>query len=181
MWLFTVHGFFSVVESHNDPDTLLVRARLKAHLVQLKSAHPSIGSSKIQESPERDYRWRLIVARSDWERTAAELTVDIDYDNFKSAASSEHPDDTAYLDALHQVWATMEALTRARERAPFRFSPITSNLSVSYVRPVAPLPKVYQRRMEDLYARTIAAEAEETAKTENPRKNRRKSKRRKSK
>lgn len=106
MWIFTTIGFFSVVAHHDDPDTILIRARVRGDLDALRREHlPDI---EILESAGSDYRFRALVPRDEWEHAAQRLTAAIDYPNFKDAVAERQGHDRAhvYLD----VWRTIRSL-----------------------------------------------------------------------
>lgn len=87
MWLFTKHGFFSVVTTENpDENMIQIRARRRVDLVALLSNAPSVVSSgmhTIIETRNSDYPFRVIVTRYTWETIAGWLAEGIDYHNFK--------------------------------------------------------------------------------------------------
>ena len=62
-----VGGFYSIAcadkpgMSGINPDTLMVRARVRIHLSNLKRQFPSFANSKILSLPGRGYGFRLIV------------------------------------------------------------------------------------------------------------------------
>ena len=123
MWLFTKHGFFSVVCARQDDGTqgqpidstrLMVRARVRGHLEALKERWPdALGPSDILTSTRTDYRFRMFVDKQAWSRVIAELTLETDYDNFKSAvARHQGPAGAPYERALHDVWEVMNRLQR---------------------------------------------------------------------
>lgn len=119
MWLFTQYGFYSVVCARDlagnptrvDPDTLMVRARSRKHLETLQNRFPQLAASKITESLNTDYRFRMVVTKTIWAEVARELAAEIDYGNFKERAERRSHDDR-YVDALHAVWGVMERLQR---------------------------------------------------------------------
>lgn len=99
MWLFHVGGFLSVVEEANDPTRLVVRARCHQHLLPVVDA---IGG-EIEERPERDYLFRIVADRrafADWMRSQV---LEIDYGNFKDAATRHQPV-RLWADLLTRVW-----------------------------------------------------------------------------
>lgn len=116
MWLFTKYGFYSAVCSRSgdgslkqpvDPDKIMVRARVRAHLDNLKQAFPAeLGACEVRESSTNDYRWRLFVAKPVWSQVVGALVMDVDYDNFKGKVHVVMPqDDRAdYTGCLHSVW-----------------------------------------------------------------------------
>ncbi len=104
MWLFTKHGFFSVTQSTQRRDLIQIRARAEKDLASLKAAYPHLDRSPIIETPQADYRWRLVVQRWKWETVAAKLTSDIDYSNFKGKiATIENQRDKCGM--LHDIWS----------------------------------------------------------------------------
>lgn len=125
MWLFTKYGFFSIVcarvgdgasSSAIDPQRMMVRARMKAHLERLQARFEArLGGCEITESRDADYRFRVFVAKPEWQAIAAELAGEIDFDNFKSAvAQFQGPAGQSYEEALHDVWGVMYELQRRR-------------------------------------------------------------------
>ena len=122
MWLFTKHGFFSAVcawqgdgtsRQPADPDRIMVRARVQSHLEALQARFPEqLGERDIQVTPEqRDYRYRIVVAKADWTSVMAGLSEELDYDNFKGEVHRLEGS-TPYGVALHDVWGVMRDLQR---------------------------------------------------------------------
>jgi len=123
MWIFTKHGFFSAVCARSgngkhgqpvDPERIMVRARLRSHLVALKERfHDLLGNCEILESPGTDYAYRLFLQKSVWARLLAGLAEETDYDNFKSeVAHHQGQQGAAYENSLHDVWAVMHKLQK---------------------------------------------------------------------
>jgi hypothetical protein len=123
MWLFTKYGFFSAVcaregagEHHQlvNPARIMVRARLRSHLEDLQKRFPSlIGDCDIRAFPGTDYAYRLFVDKSVWSKVVAELSEELDYDNFKAAvADFQGRNDGGYEDALHDVWEVVHRLQK---------------------------------------------------------------------
>ncbi|MEX0718568.1 MAG: hypothetical protein WD066_18390, partial [Planctomycetaceae bacterium] len=121
MWLFTKHGFFSAVCARQgdgghdqpvDPNRIMVRGRLRSHLVTLMERFPQLlGDCEIHESPGTDYAFRLFVSKSAWAQVLAELAGEIDYDNFKSEVGRHQGSTGAnYENSLHDVWSVMRRL-----------------------------------------------------------------------
>jgi hypothetical protein len=118
MWLFTRHGFYSVVCARKgdgspsqplDTSRVMVRARVRAHLESLIKRFPQLRGQQVHETKDRDYRYRLFVSKSVWSNVVGELASDIRYDNLKKAASNE-PGSIDYCHALDDVWDTMKGL-----------------------------------------------------------------------
>jgi len=96
MWIYTKHGFISIV--NGDDDKLQVRAREPNVLKKLFGG-------KIVRTDNADYRYRCIVSRADVARVIANEIIDIDYSNFKGSVS-----DAKYHHVLTQVWYDTLAL-----------------------------------------------------------------------
>ncbi len=103
MWIFSKYGFFSVTQHAKRRDNIQVRARTKTDLEALKLAFPPLDRSPIIETPQADYRWRLIVQRWKWEIVGAHLVADIDYGNFKGKMATI-PEQLDKLPMLHDIW-----------------------------------------------------------------------------
>jgi len=87
MWLFTTFGFFSIVEKPWDrkSKTLTVRARVRSDLEALSDRYLS-GTTRIIESPDADYPFRMQVPRSEVIKSWQIIIGDLKYENFKNAA-----------------------------------------------------------------------------------------------
>ncbi len=109
MWLFTVHGFFSCVRDKNG--RIMVRARERGHLDRLKKRFKL--SSPVIETPDADYRWRIVIAKATYVFLAGELAGEVDYGNFKSEVAAEHGYNQ-YEKSLHRVWSVMHELQREK-------------------------------------------------------------------
>ena len=121
MWLFTQYGFFSAVCAREgdgsytnrvDPTRIMVRARLKTHLENLKRRFKdTIGDVEIIETPDTDYRYRVFVDKSKWTHMLESIGDEIDYDNFKSqVARHQGSSGATYSHSLHDVWSIMHRL-----------------------------------------------------------------------
>jgi hypothetical protein len=130
MWLFTRYGFFSIAcgraaDGSVDPQTIMIRGRRKAHLEALQSRFPAIAAVRIVTLVERDYRYRLIVAKTAWVAVMTALAEEQEWSNFKNeAARFRGSDGSAYVNALHRVWDVMYGLQRSeRQRTLIERSP----------------------------------------------------------
>lgn len=105
MWLFTRHGFYSVVRDtySRDRDHMAIRARDREHLENLGKL---VDSGRIIETPEADYRWRIVVPRRVWlERIMPALAEDVEYTNFKKSVPNDTYDVGNWI--LHDMWETL--------------------------------------------------------------------------
>ncbi|MCL2101982.1 MAG: hypothetical protein FWH22_09760 [Fibromonadales bacterium] len=99
MWLFTKNSFISIVQHREQPDNLCVRARNRKHLARL---FPAMTDS-IQETPDADYRFRLVVSKTEMAQVISDYIIhDLQYDNFKAA---QEKGESAWSGFLHDVWA----------------------------------------------------------------------------
>jgi hypothetical protein len=57
MWIFTKHGFYSVVEDRDNADLLLVRARVEGDIEKY------FRDAVVYYTPEHDYAYRAHVSR----------------------------------------------------------------------------------------------------------------------
>jgi len=114
MWIFTKHGFFSVVCARvveNDVVTnevdhrkMMIRSRDRNHLENLKSEFPNyLGNVEIHSDYDTDYAYRIFVNKTQWMYIIESLADDIDYSNFKNEAK-KHGADEGYLNLLAEVW-----------------------------------------------------------------------------
>lgn len=103
MWLFSGKGFISVVENRQDRSrkTLLVRSRFREDLEQFVEMLDS--SPVIQETPERDYLYRIVVPREDLAAVVQRIVTSIDYGNFKASVHGDPVRDRAY----GRCWSAM--------------------------------------------------------------------------
>jgi hypothetical protein len=102
MWLITTRGFYSVVADHYEDGNVLVRARVREDLEALGDLIPGL---EVEETPERDYRFRASVPREVWTATAGALAEEIDYPNFKNAVAERQGPERA--GTYGRVWWTL--------------------------------------------------------------------------
>lgn len=111
MWLFSKIGFFSAVACQNKDKTpdfsrICVRARVRQHLENLVKLYDH--NYEILETPDRDYRYRIITTAKEWEGLVSVITSRIDYTNFKDSVATTG--DISYETSLHNVWDVMYGL-----------------------------------------------------------------------
>lgn len=123
MWIFTKHGFFGAVCARQgsgkhgqpvDPNRIMVRARVRAHLEALMNRFPDLlGECEVQEFAGTDYAFRIFIAKSVWSQALSSLAEETDYDNFKSeVARYKGKTGEAYERSLHDVWSVMHELQK---------------------------------------------------------------------
>lgn len=87
MWIINIDGFYSVVEGPT-PDQLLVRSRSWPDADRMADRLAAyIPRPSIEQTPARDYPYRVIVPRDAVARVAADAVGEIDYGNFKEAVA----------------------------------------------------------------------------------------------
>tara|TARA_R110002072_G_scaffold302737_2_gene488208 strand:+ start:33794 stop:34159 length:366 start_codon:yes stop_codon:yes gene_type:complete len=121
MWLITQLGLFSVVLADTapgtgqaDPGQMMIRARVRGHLVALQAKRADLAAFPIVESGAGlDYRWRIVAPTAAVVEAIAALVQDVDYRNFKAAAARNRAVvGEGYLDALHAVWAEFRRMQK---------------------------------------------------------------------
>jgi hypothetical protein len=121
MWIFTRYGFYSVAcaskpDGSLDKETVMVRGRSKDHLHNLRNRFTAIAATEIVTMADRDYHYRIILAKSVWAPILAQLAEEQEWSNFKSeAAAYQSAEGTSYLSALHDVWGIMYRLQNSRD------------------------------------------------------------------
>lgn len=129
MWLFTKHGFYSVVKkpfrdsfrSTGNPHPVTfyqIRARVHSHLEALKKLTRI--KSPIIEGGATDYKFRVVVSPRVWKRIGPILVsaAEIDYANFKSEVARKLGYGDKYEKALHRVWSIMNELQKEKREEP---------------------------------------------------------------
>lgn len=99
MWFCMNDAFLSVVENRDDPNTLLVRARVKGHIERVFPA------AKTFVKRTADYPHRALVSRGTVAQVMADRITEIDYDNFKDSV----PENSLH-DAYSRVWGVMRGI-----------------------------------------------------------------------
>lgn len=100
MWLMTTSGYYSVVQHREDPELVLVRARVRADLENLEKFIPGL-SETLRYDATADYPHRMVMDRAVWMSIVTQLTLEVDYDNFKSAVGRADPE-RAHV--YHNIW-----------------------------------------------------------------------------
>ena len=122
MWMILSRtGFLSVVVPRNqktgeiEHDRLMVRARKREHLELLRSQHTVLTGVRILRSPDHaDYRWRILVPRSDFADVVREIVERLDVTNVKSDGHAHEAetgrDFVSALHACHALFARLQDL-----------------------------------------------------------------------
>ncbi len=118
MWIFVRYGFYSIAcaskpDGSRDQETVMVRARCKDHLQNLRDRFSGLADTEITTTPNRDYRYRLVTPKRVWVPILAELAEEQEWSNFKNEATSfQGKSGASYARALHDVWEIMYRLQR---------------------------------------------------------------------
>jgi hypothetical protein len=118
MWLCTIYGFFSVASAENkdasiDRDNVMVRARRRQHLENLKMRFPSLAKAEILVWPKRDYHYRMIVPKKDWVTAVCAMAEEQEWNSFKAKVGQQlGAEERDYQKALNAVWSTMQVLQK---------------------------------------------------------------------
>ena len=101
MWVFLNNAFLSIVAHREQPDAMLVRARLPGDIERV------FPDADVSQTPEADYLFRATIHRSLVADALAKAVRGIDYHNFK--ASVVH-DERKRLGGYYGVWNAMHAI-----------------------------------------------------------------------
>lgn len=105
-------GFYSAVESKDDPNVLVVRTRARKDAKALAKLVPS--GPKVIAGGGTDYPYRLRLTRAEWAAALVQLSERIDYGNFKDAVKDRQGEHRAGV--YSRIWGALLALERERPR-----------------------------------------------------------------
>jgi hypothetical protein len=115
MWIALSDAYLSIVRDLDNPDNLLVRARVAGDIERV------FPDAKAAFTPNHDYAFRCTLPRQTVVNAIAAAVADIGYSNFKNSVR-----DAARHAAFLNIWATMcryqedQLLLQQRRRAPAR-------------------------------------------------------------
>lgn len=105
MWLATKLGFYSIVQNQppDDGDAAIyhVEAQAREDLENLLFA--TALQNEIIESPEADYRYRIIASPPEIFEILSVLAESVDYDNFPEALAN-NPEQQQKLETYQRFW-----------------------------------------------------------------------------
>lgn len=105
MWVFLNNAFLSIVEHYDDPNILLVRARLQE---DINRAFPE---AEVVSNAGTDYKYRAFIPRDEVAEALRVQVLAINYTNFKGSVLEKERSD-AYM----RVWYDMWLAQNERER-----------------------------------------------------------------
>ncbi len=116
MWVCLFDSFLSIVSHYEDPDKLLVRARVKGHI---QAVFPE---AKVYQREGSDYLYRADIPREVVAKVIGERLASIDYSNFKNSVKNR-----ALHDAYANFWTIMyglqSRLAKPQRRRKTRLNP----------------------------------------------------------
>lgn len=81
MWIITSNSFVSIVEHLDDPGLLIVRGRFSGDVARFLG----VPLAREAETPEADYRFRIVAKREAVERAMVRAVRRVKYPNFKDS------------------------------------------------------------------------------------------------
>lgn len=114
MWLFASTGFYSAVVDAQDPEVIVVRARVREDLEALIKAQYLTDASEIHDGLGTDYPFRVFTTRAAWAKAVSNLALELDCANFKQSVGERFGPERERL--YHRVWATMLCLRKEPAR-----------------------------------------------------------------
>jgi len=98
MWIFTKHAFLSIVQHRDQPDMLMVRARVKGDIEHY------FPDAKVIRMDDADYLYRAAIPREAVAAATAKAVEQINYPKFKPAVEDRRREafyvsiwDTGYM------------------------------------------------------------------------------------
>jgi hypothetical protein len=105
MWIASQHGFFSIVLKGED--LFFIRALVRQDLVNLIEWNGL--ALEIKDWPQANYRYRILVDLETLLEIMVQLSVAIDYPNFKGSVYRRE-DQADKLGAYQRIWEIMAKL-----------------------------------------------------------------------
>jgi len=96
MWIFLNNSFLSLVEDLDNPDYLMVRARIEG---DIESVFPG---AEVTYTPDFDYYYRTSIPKKEVAKYIAKMIESISYSNFKNSVK-----DRSRHEAYFDVWDVM--------------------------------------------------------------------------
>jgi hypothetical protein len=110
MWVFSQHGFYSIVQHSNKKDMYIIRGRWFSDMENLKAV-AGIKTLIIFDA-NTDYPYRMFVCSEELALVSKALFSTIDYPNFKNRIKSL--DDQTFKSYTYtKIWSLLENLRRA--------------------------------------------------------------------
>ncbi len=114
IWIFSCYGFYSIACANKpgtneiDSDTVMVRARVGKHLMNLKKRFPTLTDAKILATSGSDYAFRFVIPKATWVEVLTALAEEQTWSNFKDETAARAAETgREYVNSLHAVWLEM--------------------------------------------------------------------------
>jgi hypothetical protein len=111
MWLITTTGFYSIVKKPGEKH-LTIRSRVRKDLVALRDKYLQ-NMGEIARTDNADYRYRARISHAELAAAAAQMVLDIDYDNFKNTVAKVQGHSRAHV--YGNVWEDLLALNKEEQ------------------------------------------------------------------
>lgn len=110
MWILLDKGFISIVQHKDDPDLMLVRARVRDDLSNV------LGEDiDIVEDKAADYLYRTVVSRQRVADTLRDAVLNVDYtSHVKDIAIERSSENPRRSDAYYATWTAMSKMQPTR-------------------------------------------------------------------
>lgn len=108
MWLFSQRGFFSIVQNINDPNSLIVRARVSG---DIEKYWPH---ATVIATPDSDYLYRAVLRKEEVALVIIKMVMDIDYGNFKLSIKDRRR--SPWYATVWQTMLTMQSEFMKKEK-----------------------------------------------------------------
>lgn len=106
MWFATKYGFYSIVQTRENNNLFMVRARAEKDLQNLKNSVSVLKDHEIKVTKLNDYHFRLIVTGEELKLLMQFFASEIDYPNFMDKVKST-PGQKDKLPYYGEIWAAM--------------------------------------------------------------------------
>lgn len=103
MWVMLNDSFLSIVENMNNPEELLVRARVKGDIERV------FHDAAVFEDLNADYKYRAFINRQIVQAEISKQVEGINYYNFKNSISKNEQE---RHDAYIQVWSALHKIQK---------------------------------------------------------------------
>jgi hypothetical protein len=109
MWLFVKNGFLSIVQHRDQPDMLIVRARVRGDIEHY------FPKAKVERTEDHDYLYRAVLPKHQVATRLFDAVLDIDYPKFKPAVTDKRRQ-AYYFDIWDTGYSMQEELSQVRGR-----------------------------------------------------------------
>ena len=106
MWIATKFGFYSIVQTRQNNNQFMVRARAQKDLENLKESLSTLKNTEIKVTKDADYHFRMIISVEDLNQLMLFFAKEVDYTNFKDKVYTI-ANQKDKLPSYHDIWSTM--------------------------------------------------------------------------